>query len=56
MANPNEAAVAMTADILPINPNQGLDLTESPIMHVMTLKNYRNNILFTIDHFLKVVT
>lgn len=38
IAQPKAAAVAITADILPRRPNQGLDLTQSPIMQV-TMEN-----------------
>lgn len=38
MAQPKAAAVAITAEILPNNPSQGLDRTQSPIMHV-TIEN-----------------
>lgn len=37
MAKPKAAHVAITAETLPISPNQGFDLTASPIMQVITL-------------------
>lgn len=36
IAQPNAAAVAITADMLPSNPNQGFERTQSPIKQVTT--------------------
>lgn len=38
MAQPNAAAVAMTAEMFPKRPNQGFDRTQSPIIQV-TIEN-----------------
>lgn len=43
IARPKAAAVASTAEILPINPSQGLDRTTSPIIHVMILLKGKKN-------------
>ena len=40
IAKPKAANVDNIADTIPINPSQGFDLTESPIIHVITLKVY----------------
>lgn len=36
IAQPNAAAVAITAEMFPNNPNQGLERTQSAIIHVTT--------------------